>query len=447
MGAKVIPLLEEKLESENDDVRREAAEVISMLRKRNQKLDSKKMIFSYIEGLKNENSKLVENANEKLEKLGRTAIFPLTEALKTGNKDVRAYSARILGNIAKSHRLSKKTLEVLVDTLADKNDWVVSNAKKTLEIIGAPLAEILIKRVSKISLCENLLNVSFLEDMLASIGVEIIPRLLKEANSQTVSSFYHFAQSIKKMGIAAIPNLLVALESKNKNVVFGVLCTFSCLEIDLYERATPKLVEFLKNKNEDKIVREWATIALFNKNEIKPTNPELLPILIEILEDKNYEVRSQALRYTINVCNKGFVEIPVQVLINTLKKEKSSENVLLGMKLLVEMQVPPKKILLLLEVCAQKIFQNSFYSSEIISFIVEYASIYGKEKEIAEIFSRNLLKKDSHPNDISVGVLTKLGRVSKDQFSTIVSFLKNKDQRIQMNVIIGLRDIIIKART
>jgi hypothetical protein len=283
--------------------------------------------------------------------------------------------------------------------------------------------------------------------MLASIGVEIIPRLLKEANSQTVSSFYHFAQSIKKMGIAAIPNLLVALESKNKNVVFGVLCTFSCLEIDLYERATPKLVEFLKNKNEDKIVREWATIALFNKNEIKPTNPELLPILIEILEDKNYEVRSQALRYTINVCNKGFVEIPVQVLINTLKKEKSSENVLLGMKLLVEMQVPPKKILLLLEVCAQKIFQNSFYSSEIISFIVEYASIYGKEKEIAEIFSRNLLKKDSHPNDISVGVLTKLGRVSKDQFSTIVSFLKNKDQRIQMNVIIGLRDIIIKART
>lgn len=92
-----------------------------------------------IDSLEDEDELVRTQACESLELIGEPAVQPLINALNNPNKNIRRYSARVLGNMG-----NEKAIEPLIQNLRDDNKWVRRETSGALSKMGDPAIEPLI---------------------------------------------------------------------------------------------------------------------------------------------------------------------------------------------------------------------------------------------------------------------------------------------------------------
>lgn len=92
-----------------------------------------------IETLGDEDELVKDQAAESLELIGEPTVEPLIEALNNPNKEIRRYSARILGEFG-----DERAINPLIENLRDGNKWVRRDTSGALSKMGDPATEPLI---------------------------------------------------------------------------------------------------------------------------------------------------------------------------------------------------------------------------------------------------------------------------------------------------------------
>ena len=99
-------------------------------------------IKSLIESLADEDELVRVQASESLEVIGEPAVEILINALDNPDKNIRRYSARVLGEIG-----DERAIRPLIQNLRDDNKWVRRETSGALSKMGdpatAPLIELL----------------------------------------------------------------------------------------------------------------------------------------------------------------------------------------------------------------------------------------------------------------------------------------------------------------
>lgn len=90
-------------------------------------------INSLIETLGDEDELVRIQASESLEVIGVPAVEPLIAALNSPNKNIRRYSARVLGELG-----DERAIEPLILNLRDGNKWVRRETSGALSKMGEP---------------------------------------------------------------------------------------------------------------------------------------------------------------------------------------------------------------------------------------------------------------------------------------------------------------------
>jgi bilin biosynthesis protein len=93
-----------------------------------------------IQTLGDDDELVIVQASELLEELGEPAVDPLIDALNNPNKNIRRYSAHVLGEIG-----DEKAIEPLIQSLSDDNKWVRRETSGALSKMGDPATQPLIK--------------------------------------------------------------------------------------------------------------------------------------------------------------------------------------------------------------------------------------------------------------------------------------------------------------
>lgn len=93
-----------------------------------------------IEILGDEDELVRIQASESLENIGEPAVEPLIAALDNPDKNIRRYSARVLGEIG-----DERAIEPLILNLSDVNKWVRRETSGALSKMGDPATDPLIE--------------------------------------------------------------------------------------------------------------------------------------------------------------------------------------------------------------------------------------------------------------------------------------------------------------
>jgi len=97
-------------------------------------------INELIEILADEDELVRIQASESLKEIGEPAVCPLIEALEHDNKNIRRYSAKVLGEIG-----DERAIEPLILNLRDDNKWVRRETSGALSKMGEPATTPLIQ--------------------------------------------------------------------------------------------------------------------------------------------------------------------------------------------------------------------------------------------------------------------------------------------------------------
>jgi len=245
-------------------------------------------IFSFAEGkdikslVKDLGSEDINDRNMAVIDLGRIgapAVYPVIEALKSGNSNARRWAAEALGRIK-----DPRATEALIEALEDQEPYVRSNAVKALGEIGdrravEPLLKLLKDPTYGLS--------GTLPRALGQIGDTraIVPLLeAQDVDHSEARKIHSFARetvkAFKLMGNSAIDPLIKVLNEGGSPHQMAIAA--ESLGKIKNKRAVPVLTELMNNSEADPFVRFKTADALAQIGDERA-----LPPLIAGLNDKN----------------------------------------------------------------------------------------------------------------------------------------------------------------
>ena len=233
------------------------------------------------QALKDENKKVYSGAASALGQIGVAAIPVLVEALKDRNEYVRVSAALGLREMGSS---AGEAIPALIQVLQGQDEFLGQVAAFALGNIGRDAVPLLVKvlqdereyvRVSAIS-------------ALGSIGSEAesaVPALLQILNDESKGIRIETIRTLGKIGFVdrgVISALIQVFKDEDKDVRQVAATTLGKFGVDAF----PALVEALKSNNEE--ISSLARVALQNMNS------EMVPVLIEALNNQDEWVRYAA---------------------------------------------------------------------------------------------------------------------------------------------------------
>lgn len=269
-AGEAIPALVEALEDKDATVRNRAALTLVSLGRNPQGLlpvltlglNLERTVPVLIAALDDKDEDVRYGAVQALGHLGQSlpaAVQALIASLKSRYANVRSGAAEALGNIGKD---APTVTPALIDALKDEDPAV---RRAAVEALG-----------------------SFGRD--ASPAVPYLTAIVKETVGESEPEYplaYFATETLKKIGRAAVPALMLALHNNNAEVRHEAIQALGDLGKDARE-AIPVLMPLLRDEN-------IGSIAAWEVGKICKEAPEAIPALVTVaLHDKNPTVRSNA---------------------------------------------------------------------------------------------------------------------------------------------------------
>lgn len=265
------------------------------------------------------NSPEAEHAIEGLKKLGRLAVPGLMEALKSNDRQVRAWAAKALGALGTQ---SQEAVALLVNALNDDYLLLRVWSAEALCKIGER-TEVALPVLLETLNASHPFDRSHAIKALGEIGPHAKPALpglikaLSDANSDAAADALH------KLGPVAAPALNEALKRWDADVRLGFRQKIGLVNAARALRRIDLLTEALRDENS--AVRQTAAGAI---GRIGPEAKAAIPALIEALQDKDRSVQQNAMFALERMGSEARAAVPA--LIEVLKDMRSDVHRLYG---------------------------------------------------------------------------------------------------------------------